>query len=297
MILATVGVCVQLNLRAGPSFGFGVLPDGALREARERDYFYALGFWCWGLWIGVGAWVLARRTSRPVLLTLFVPCAMIAGNWRAVARDALPERRMVADLATEFLTDVPPRGMLFTAGDNDSYPLWYRQAVDSVRRDVQVVVTSLLPANWYLRESMARASGALPDTLSSSAPMVRAGTLAARQLDRHAPVAVSILLTGDERAAIARIAGITCWRRLGLIDVGTRQQVCPPRIDAQRAAESAERMRSLTGAPVRQSIDGMAAAFQEIARCPAAAVRAALSGGLPPDSAGRRLLDITCNLR
>lgn len=297
MLLATIGVCLQLNLRAGPSFGYGILADSALREARERDYFYALAFWGWGLWIGIGAWVLARRTAKPWLLASLVPVAMIAGNWRAIARDALPERRLVNEMAAEFLHDVPVGGMLFTAGDNDSYPLWYRQAVDSLRPDVHVVVTSLLPANWYLRESAARAGSLIADTSIAATPMARAGFLARQQLDRKGSVAASILLSSTERTELGRLALINCWRRYGLIDIGTRAPVCSPRLNAERAAASARRLAPLLRPAARQSIDGMATAFQAIARCPGAAVAAALRAGAPPDSGTGALLDITCNLR
>ena len=297
LLLATVGVCLQLNLHAGPSFGYGFLPDGALREARERDYFYALAFWCWGLWIGVGAHALARRAARPVVVASLVPLAMIAGNWRAMARDVLPERRIADTMASEFLHDVPTGGVLFTAGDNDSYPLWYKQAVDSVRPDVHVVVTSLLPANWYFRESAGRAGHVGADTTIAATPIARASSLAREQIARSGSIAVSILLTSAHRTEIGRIAGITCWRRVGLIDVGTRAPVCPPRIDAARSAESARRLAPLLQRAARPSIDGMSTAFQRIARCPGAAVDAALRGGTAPDSAARALLDITCNLR
>lgn len=296
LLLATVGVCVTLNLRAGPSFGFGFLPDGAVREARERDYFYALAFWVWGLWIGCGAFVVATRIRRPIVAAL-VPMAMVAGSWNAVTRDALPDRRIVTVLADEFLREVPPRGMLFTAGDNDSYPLWYRQAVDSTRVDVQVVVTSLLPANWYLKESAWRAGSGSPDTITSRTALGRAGALARRQLDLKGSVAVSILLSTAERDELGRIASVSCWRRFGLIDVGSRGRICPPRIDAERVFESSQRMRPLLGTTVRQSPDGMVSAFQQIAGCPAAVTAVALAGAAPADPATRKLLDITCNLR
>ncbi len=295
--LATLGVCVMLNLRAGPSFGFGVLPDTAPREARERDYFFALAFWIWGIWIGVGACALVRRFRAPALLTALVPVAMIAGSWRAVARDALPDRRIATIMADEFLHEVPRHGLLLTAGDNDSYPLWYRQAVDSVRPDVQIIVTSLLPADWYLRETARRAGVQLPDTLLLRDVVGRAAWLVRAQLDRRGAVAVSILFTASERADLSKAAGITCWRRLGLVDVGSRADLCPPRIDAERTFESAGRLTPVRSPEVRTSPDGMAAAFQQLARCPAAAAASAVNGFVPPDSITRQLLDLTCNLK
>ena len=298
LLLATFGVCMTLNLRAGPSFGFGVLADGALREARERDYFFALAFWAWGAWIGVAAWALTKRGRMPAYVAVVVPIAMLAGSWRAVARDALPDRRIATLMADEFLAEVPPNGMLFTAGDNDSYPLWYRQAVDAVRPDVQIIVTSLLPANWYLRESTLRAAATPIAAVSGLRDGIgRAGALARHQLDRRGSVAVSLLISVDDRSQIARIAGITCWRRFGLVDVGSRSNLCPPRIDAERTFESAQRLSPLLRPVARRSIDGMVAAFQLVANCPAAAAAAALNGSATPDATARRLLDLTCNLR
>jgi len=93
---ATLGVVLYLNLKAGPSFGYGVLPPDADREARERDYFFALGFAAFGLWVGMGAVAVARALARrrgrrslvvvgPVLAAL--PFAL---NWRAVDRRREP---------------------------------------------------------------------------------------------------------------------------------------------------------------------------------------------------------------
>src|SRR4029079_19302876 len=93
---ATLGLIVYLTLRAGPSFGYGVLPPDADREARERDYFFALGFAVFGLWAGVGATrvtrVVARHFGRPrlALLGLVLAALPVGLNWRAVDRRREP---------------------------------------------------------------------------------------------------------------------------------------------------------------------------------------------------------------
>jgi len=298
MLLATLGVCVQLNLRAGPSFGIGVLPANAVHEARERDYFYALAFWGWGLWLGIGAVAIMRRLQGKVWLAAAVPLVLVAGNWSAVTRATWPDRLLTTAIAGELLENVPANGLLLTAGDNDTYPLWYRQAVGPLRADVQVVVMSLLPANWYLREGAHRAGPFVPDTTLAADPLTRAAWLVQRKLEVRGAVAVSILVDADFRAELGRRAGITCWRRAGLVDIGTAaRELCPPRLDAERSFASARRLRPYLTDPPRQSPDGMVAAFFDVARCPGAVALAAMRGNAAPDSTTRWLLDITCNLR
>ncbi len=298
MLLATLGVCVQLNLRAGPSFGIGVLPGNAVHEARERDYFYALAFWGWGLWLGIGAVAITRRLQGKVWLAAVVPALLVAGNWLAVTRAAWPDRLLTTAVASELLVNVPAHGLLLTAGDNDTYPLWYRQVVGPLRADVQVVVMSLLPANWYFREGAHRAGPFALDTTLAADPLTRGAWLAKRKLEMGGAVAVSILVDADLRAELGRRAGITCWRRAGLVDLGTvAQELCPPRLDAERSFASARRLRPYLTDPPRQSPDGMVAAFLAVARCPGAVASVAMRGNAAPDSATRRLLDITCNLR
>lgn len=295
--LATAGVVMLLNLRAGPSFGIGVLPPTALHEARERDYFFALAFWCWGLWMGVGAFALATRFARRSAVAVALPAVMIAGSVSATTRDALPDRIMARVLADELLHDVPRRGVLFTAGDNDSYPLWYRQAVDSVRPDVRVVVLPLLPANWYFRESSLRAAGFDADTTLHAGAIRRASHLARTILERDGVIALSLLISSAERAELGRLAGVTCWRRVGLIDLGSKRAICPPRVDVERSMNAASRLQVVRQGSVRVSPDGIVQAFQRVAGCPDATVSQVLRGGVGTDSATAALLDITCNLR
>ncbi len=298
MLLATVGVCLQLNLRAGPSFGIGVLPATAVHEARERDYFYALAFWGWGLWIGIGAMALTTRSRAPNWLAAAIPALLIGGNWSAVTRAVWPDRLLTTAIAGELLEYVPRNGLLLTAGDNDTYPLWYRQAVDGHRADVQVVVMSLLPANWYLRESARRVGPFATDSGGQSDPLSRAAWLARQKLDVRGGVAISILVDATTRTELGRLAGITCWRRAGLVDIGSAaREYCPPRLDAERSFASARRLQPYLSDAPRQSPDGMVEAFMNVARCPGAVASFAMGGGAPADSATRTLLDITCNLR
>ena len=91
-VAGTFGVAAYLNLKAGASLGWGMLPDDAPHEARERDYFFVLGFWAWGCLAGAGAVALARaareRRSRRRCVALALP---LAGNWRSADRSREPE--------------------------------------------------------------------------------------------------------------------------------------------------------------------------------------------------------------
>ena len=165
---ASLGVILYLNLKAGPSFGEGVLPAGAPREARERDYFFATSFLVWGLWAGFGAVRLADRIARRAaaglprtilrLAGIAVVASPVALNWSAVDRRASVDAAAARDSARELLGSVPRNGVLLAAGDNDSYPLWYAQRVENLRTDATVVTVPLLATAWYRHEVARRHS-------------------------------------------------------------------------------------------------------------------------------------------
>ena len=129
LLCGTLGVLVYLNLHAGPSFGYGILPADTVREARERDYFFVFGFWTWGLWAGIGAVAFAQRWSRPAWTGVLVALVPIVLNWRAVTRRGEPEESLPRAFATALLESTPQDGVLFVIGDNDSYPVWFLQRV------------------------------------------------------------------------------------------------------------------------------------------------------------------------
>lgn len=141
-ITTTAGVITYLNLKAGPTYGFGILPDSAPREARERDYFFILAFVCWGLWAGIGAVRIFRERAIGVAAAM-LPMIL---NWGAVTRSGNTSAR---DRALRLLTPAPPKAVLLVSGDNNTYPLWYMQQVEGYRKDVTVVTIPLLAAEWY----------------------------------------------------------------------------------------------------------------------------------------------------
>ncbi len=122
-------------------------------EVRERDYFFIVSFSVWGLWAGMGIVALWRklggsfgrgfRWAHGVLLIALVPLAL---NWPWASRAGDYSAR---DWAYNLLMSVEPYGVLFTNGDNDTFPLWYLQEVEGIRQDVTVIVTSYLNIDWY----------------------------------------------------------------------------------------------------------------------------------------------------
>ena len=156
----TVGLVFYLNFE----YGYSLYPEVANRdihEVRERDYFFVASFLFWGLLAGVGlarGWrdvaELAGETPRylataPVLLIAFVPLAL---NWSWASRAGDYAAR---DWAYDLLMSVEPYGVLFTNGDNDTFPLWYLQEVEGIRKDVTVVVGQYLYTSWYPKQLQA----------------------------------------------------------------------------------------------------------------------------------------------
>jgi hypothetical protein len=169
LVSASLGTVLVLNLRAGPSFGVGVLPADALHEARERDYFFAVAFALGAAWSGVGAARVAARLAErwqrinATLLASAIAAMPIALNWRATDRRVDGPVTLAQQLGTAMLDAAPERGVLFVGGDNDTYPLWYLQEVHGIRRDVTVVTIPLLPARWY-REELKRRHALMSET-------------------------------------------------------------------------------------------------------------------------------------
>lgn len=201
-LVSSIGIVIYLNLKAGPSFGSGILPPSALHEARERDYFFFFAFVCWGLWAGFGAIRLSRILPRPMnLLVMVMPFAPALLNWTAVDRrtDAAEERaRLDAD---DMLARVPPSGVFLALGDNDTYPLWYLQQGEGTRKDVTVVAVPLLGAKWYRAELARRYK--LLDSATVESWRGRDSTVAVltrRSYDQNRPVVKSPYFSLDSVA-------------------------------------------------------------------------------------------------
>lgn len=180
LVVGSLGVVVYLNMKTGPSFGHGIVPAGN-HEARERDYFFFFAFVAWGSWAAVGAVRLLRRLPPALVSAPFIVAALpIAFNWSAVDRSRLPEDVSARENAVGMIQSVPLNGVMLAVGDNDTYPLWYLQQVEGLRRDVTVVTIPLLSAAWY-RAELARRD----HLLDPSAPSVWNGEAATVQSIRN----------------------------------------------------------------------------------------------------------------
>jgi len=224
LVSATAGVVVWLNLRAGTSFGEGYLAAGALHEARERDYFFALGFWTWGLLAGTGvaalATTLTAHTARPirnaVRTALFAFAAIpLVANASVMNRTHEPESLLPRLLARLLLESVPLGGVLVSAGDNDTYPLLYLQQVEGFREDVTIVTSPLLPAVWHrsalLRRGVVRDSSFATSWLGYSETLEAIGRSVQEQ---HRPLRVSTYLSKSERNRLLPASG---WLLQGVV--------------------------------------------------------------------------------
>lgn len=296
---ATFGVVLYLNLKAGPSFGYGVLPANADREARERDYFFALGFAGFGLWIGMGAVALTRRiaqrTARPRLAIVgpVVAALPFVLNWRAVDRRREPAATLPGAFARATLESAPPRAVLFVAGDNDTYPLWYVQVAEQVRRDVTVVTVPLIPAEWY-RAELARRHGLyeLADTARWKGTTRELTSIADRVRRSGRPVAAAVSLEPDLRAALG-----ADWTFRGLLYVSHQFPDSEAVTEIERPAvdSTAAMVERLFGGPVNgERVEDPAARYiADLLLCPTLALRRVHRG--PADSGG--LLASRCNFR
>ena len=131
-------------------------------QPRERDYSYTGSFFAFSIWIGIGASEIIRRVSelgrnklRSILqygiiglLIVLLPLNLLQANYHTHDRSG---NYLAWDYAYNFLTSCKANAILFTNGDNDTYPLWYLQNVEGIREDVQVVNLSLLNSSWYIK--------------------------------------------------------------------------------------------------------------------------------------------------
>lgn len=142
-------------------------------QPRERDYAYAGSFYAFCIWIGFGVAAIAKAlekyaklpavaaSSIATVACLFIPIQMGAQNWDDHDRSG---RTVARDFGSNYLESCEPNAIIFTNGDNDTFPLWYSQEVEGIRTDVRVCNTSYLQTDWYINQMKKQAydSEALP---------------------------------------------------------------------------------------------------------------------------------------
>ncbi|MBC8052228.1 MAG: DUF2723 domain-containing protein [Sphingobacteriaceae bacterium] len=147
-------------------------------QPRERDYAYAGSFYAFTIWIGLGVAAIAEILRQKVSAStagivatvaglLAAPVIMAKENWNDHDRS---DKTTARDFAIDYLESCAPNAILFTYGDNDTYPLWYVQEVEGIRPDVRVVNLSLLGTDWYIRQMKEKVNEAeaLPITMPNN---------------------------------------------------------------------------------------------------------------------------------
>jgi hypothetical protein len=173
MFTMTLLLIYYLNFKLGGSQDPG---SPQPHEVRDRDYFFIWSYSAWGVWAAVGlvyVWesiasmlgtetvktgresiaMPTRRSWLSTSPTLALAMVPLLGNWSSASRHSHHATR---DVAADLLNSVEPYGVLITVGDNDTFPLWYAQEVEGIRRDVVVACTSLLNTDWYVRQIIRR---------------------------------------------------------------------------------------------------------------------------------------------
>lgn len=139
-------------------------------EPRERDYIYSGSYYVFAIWIGFGVLALydllgaliknaKLAAALALVVSLTIPAVMASENWDDHDRS---DRYFSVDAAKNYLDSCAPNAVLFTGGDNDTFPLWYVQEVEGHRTDVRVVVLSYFNTDWYISQMMRDAYESTP---------------------------------------------------------------------------------------------------------------------------------------
>ena len=145
-------------------------------EPRERDYSLVGSFYVFALWIGFGVFAIYEKFSDfskssllapliSLVCLVAVPGILASQNWDDHDRS---KRKTAHAMAIQYLESCDPNAIIFTIGDNDTFPLWYAQEIEGIRRDVRVVCTSLFNVDWYIDQMKRKAyeSAPIPSSLS-----------------------------------------------------------------------------------------------------------------------------------
>ena len=179
-------------------------------QPRERDYAYAGSFYAFAIWIGLGFMLVYETLSKYLrgryaswltflILFLSVPLLMASQNWDDHDRSG---RYTARDIGANYLKSCAPNSILFTYGDNDSFPVWYVQDVEGIRSDVRVANLSYIQAGWYI--SMMRQKAFESDPLPLSLPQnkymegLRTQLPVNNRIEKPVPIADIVAFAGQD---------------------------------------------------------------------------------------------------
>lgn len=194
-------------------------------EPRERDYIYAGSYYTFAIWIGFSVFALFEIFKNAIknlkaaaaiscILALGIPALMASENWDDHNRSG---RYFSLAAAKNYLDSCAPNAILFTGGDNDTFPLWYLQEVEGYRTDVRVIVLSYFNTDWYVGQMMRPAYESEPLPFGLSAEHYQQGGLndviyATGQIQDKAinfDAYFNLLKTNDKRIQIETPTGNT----------------------------------------------------------------------------------------
>ena len=154
LLLCTLVIIFWMNFSDGTR--------GVQLEVRDRDYFFTPTYMAFSLWMGLGVsgllWLLLRKLKGAAGTALFwlLAAAMLIAPFGTMAynyhRHDRSRNWIARDYAYNLLGSCQPDAIIFTNGDNDTFPLWYIQEVEGIRKDVRVVNLSLLNTGWYIKQ-------------------------------------------------------------------------------------------------------------------------------------------------
>jgi hypothetical protein len=250
--MVTLALIYYMNFKYGSSQS-PELGEGVPREVRDRDYFYLWSFSALSVWIALGLvfvwetlaegefryrWVGVRSVrslfgseklrvisktldlpprrnwllATPVLALAIVP---LFANWQSASRAGQTD---TADFAADLLNSVEPYGILVTSGDNDTFPLWYAQEVEGIRRDVIVACLSLLNTDWYTRQLLRRP---IYEYDSLRGPAIYRGKVWKR------PNGPPVNLTVEQADAVPSVtSSSTCSHARSVISPASKEPIC-----------------------------------------------------------------------
>ncbi len=153
-------------------------------QPRERDYAFAASFYAFAMWIGFGTYAIydfMKKHVNPTVTAvscvigtlILVPAVMANQNWDDHDRS---NRYTVLAIASNYLNSCEKNAIIFTNGDNDTFPLWYAQEVEGVRTDVRVCNLSLLNTDWYIDQMKRKAYESEPLPMQMTKDLYKQGT-------------------------------------------------------------------------------------------------------------------------